>query len=88
MKRKENKRNGKSIFCKKRSETPFGNIVFHGKMHICAKYGNCMTNYALKMAMTMCIWLETHESSYMLSLFVKFFFQHLSKFKFIIFPKK
>ena len=74
MKRKENKRNGKSIFCKKRSETPFGNIVFHGKMHICAKYGNCLTNYALKMAMTICIWLETHESSYMLSLFVKFFF--------------
>src|SRR6266508_3822310 len=74
MKRKENKRNGKSFFCKKKSETPFGNIVFHGKMHICAKYGNCMMNYALKMAMTMCIWLETHESSYMLSLFVKFFF--------------
>ena len=70
------------------SENPFGSIVFHGKMHICAKYGNCMTNYALKMAMTICIWLETHESSYMLSLFVKFFLEHLSKFKFIIFPKK
>ena len=57
-------------------------------MHICAKYGNCMMNYALKMAMPMCIWFENHESSYMISLFVKFFFQTLSKFKFSIFPTK
>ena len=70
------------------SENPFGSIVFHGKMHICAKYGNFMMNYAMKMAMTTGIWLETHESSHMVSLFVKVFFQHLSKFTFIIFPKK
>ena len=58
-------------------------------MHICAKYGNFMTNYARKMAMTKGIWLETLECSYMVSLFVKvFFFQILSKFKFIIFPNK
>src|SRR6266540_3304750 len=79
MKRKENKRNGKLIFCKKKSETPFGNIVFHGKMHICAKYGHFMTNYAMKMAMTTVIWLESHECSYMMSLFVKVFFQNWAK---------
>ena len=72
----------------KKSETPFGNIVFQGKMHICAKYGNFMMNYARKMAMTKGIWLETLECSYMVSLFVKVFFQNLSKIKFIIFPNK
>ena len=57
-------------------------------MHICAKYENFMTKYARKMAMTKGIWLETVECSYMVSLFVKVFFQNLSKFKFIIFPNK
>ena len=42
-------------------------------MHICAKYGHIMTNYAMKMAMTTVICLESHECSYMISLFVKFF---------------
>src|SRR6266498_145204 len=44
-------------------------------MHICGKYGNCMTNYALKMAMPMCIWFENHESSYMISLLLSFSFK-------------
>ena len=57
-------------------------------MHICAKYGHFMMNYAMKMAMTTVIWLESHECSYMISLFVKVFFENLSKFKFIIFPNK
>src|SRR6266498_4159340 len=61
------------FFCKKKSETPFGNIVFQGKMHICAKYGHFMTNCAMKMAMTTVIWLESHECSYMISHFVIFF---------------
>src|SRR5438105_3637387 len=64
MKRKEN---GKLIFCKKKLETPFGNR----NMHICAKYGHFMINYAMIMAMTTVIWLESHECSYMISLFVK-----------------
>ena len=67
------------------SENPFGSIVFHGKMHICAKYGNFMTNYAMKMAMTTGIWLETHESSHgkpfcegFFSTFVKIHVYHFS----------
>jgi len=87
-KAKKIKENGKSIFCNKKSKTPFGNIVFQGKMHICAKYGNFMMKYARKMAMTKGICIENLECSYMVSLFVKVFFQILSKFKFIIFPNK
>src|SRR5438105_4479754 len=87
-KAKKIKENGKSIFCKKKSETPFGNVVFQGKMHMCAKYGNFMMKYARRMATTKGICTENLECSYMVSLFVKVFFQNLSKFKFIIFHNK
>src|SRR5436189_2825867 len=63
------------FFVKKKSETPFGNTVFQGKMHMCAKYGNFMMKYARKMAMTKGICTENLECSYMVSLFVKFFFK-------------
>ena len=63
----------------KKSESPFGSIVFQGKMHISAKYGNFMMNYARKMAMTKGIWPETLECSYMVSLFVKVFFSKFVK---------
>src|SRR6266540_4324271 len=55
-------------------ENPFCNIIFHGKMHICAKYGNFMMKYAKKMAMIKGICIENLECSYMVSLFVKVFF--------------
>ena len=78
-KAKKIKENRKSIFCKKKSETPFGNIVFQGKMHMCAKYGNFMMKYARKMAMTKGICTENLECSYMVSLFVKVFFSKFVK---------
>src|SRR6266540_3844135 len=56
-------------------ENPFCNIIFHGKMHICAKYGNFIMKYARKMAMTKGICIENLDCSYMVSLFVKVFFQ-------------
>jgi hypothetical protein len=38
----------KHFFCNKKLETPFGNIVCHGKMHLCAKYGHIIMNYAME----------------------------------------
>ena len=44
--------NGKSKVYTKFSETLFGNVVCHDKMHMCAKYGHIILNYAMDMAMT------------------------------------
>ena len=33
-------------------KTQFGNIVSHTKIHICAKYGHIITNYAMEMVIS------------------------------------
>ena len=40
-------------------------IVYNAKAHVCAKFGNDVINLAMVMALTLVIWLESHESSYM-----------------------
>ena len=50
-------------------ETPFEIIIWHGKMHICAKYGHIIVNCVIDMAMILVIWLESHKYSYMIVYF-------------------
>jgi hypothetical protein len=42
-------------------------------MHMRAQYGNIMTNYAAILAITLFIWPKSHETSNMISHFVKVF---------------
>ena len=55
--------NGKLIFCSKKMKTPFGDIVYHCKIHTCAQYGAIITNYSLVKVMTKHIFLESHATS-------------------------
>jgi hypothetical protein len=44
-------------------ETPFDNIDWHAKVHLCTLYGYIIINYAIaiNMAVNMVICLEMHE---------------------------
>jgi hypothetical protein len=61
------------------------NIVCHAKMHMCAQYGLIQTNYAMNVAITLVIWLESHETSDEIAPFENTFLKCLQYFKFINF---
>ena len=63
------KKNGKWIFRPKKMKNSVGNIIFHSKMHPCARYEVIWTNYAMNVAIRLIIWLESHESSRMIAHF-------------------
>ena len=53
----------------------YGNIVHNGKTNNCAKFGQIIMDYAMYVAISMCICLGIHTSSYQIGHFVKVFFQ-------------
>ena len=65
--------NEKWFFCAMKMKTFFGNIVPHSNMHSCAQYGTILTNYATIIVITLVIWSESHESSYMRGYFSEHF---------------
>ena len=67
--------NGKLIFCARKMKTPFGDIVWHSKIHTCSQYGRIITNYATVKVMRQLICLESHETSYIVAHFREHFFK-------------
>ena len=71
----EHSKNGKCIFDPKKMKTYLGNIVYHSKMHPCARYEIIWTNYAMNVAIRLIIWLESQESSRLIAHFWEHFFK-------------
>ena len=69
------RRKGKWIFRPKKMKTSWGSIVCHSKMHPGAWYEVIWTNYAMNVAIRLIIWLDSHESSRMISHFWEHFFK-------------
>ena len=76
--------NEKCIFCKIKLKTSLSNIMRHAKTNMCAQYGLIQTKYSMYVAVTLVIWLESHETSYVIALFVNTFYKYLQYFKCII----
>ena len=66
---KNEKRNFQEIL-----ESCFGHLVYNIKTPVCADHGHDSNNLAMDIAMTLIIWLESHESSYQVVHFGKTFF--------------
>ena len=80
--------NEKWFFCAKKMKTFFGNIVLHSKMHICVQYEIIWTNYVTVIAITLVIWAESHEFSYMRGHFCEHFLKISSVFQVCYFSSK
>ena len=65
----------------------YGNIVHNGNTNICAKFGQIIMDDAMYVAISMCICLGIHTSSYYIGHFVKVFFQTCCSASLIIFPQ-
>ena len=65
----------KMVFRPKKMKTSLDNIVCHSKMHPCAQYEFIWTNYTMNVAIRLIIWLESHESSHLISHFWEHFFK-------------
>ena len=63
------------FFVQKKLKTSLGNIVCHSNMHPCAQCEIIWTNYAMNVAIRLIIWLESHESSFMIAHFREHFFK-------------
>jgi hypothetical protein len=59
-------KNGNWLFYTYKRKTSSCNIVSHPKMHMCAQYGDIITNYALILAITLVVWPKCHETSIMI----------------------
>ena len=68
----------KIYFPWKENENSLSSIVWNSKMHPCAQYEVIGTNYAMNVALRLIIWLESHESSRMITLFWEQFFKIIS----------
>ena len=68
----------KMVFLVNRLEPPFGNIVCHHKTEACAKFGHIIRNYSTDAAIYLLVWLESHESSFMVGRFLEHFFKKTS----------
>ena len=68
-------KNGKWFFRAKKMKTSLGNIVCHSNMHPCAQYEIIWTNYAMNVAITLIIWLESHWSPNVIARFWEHFFK-------------
>ena len=55
----------KEFFLRRKLETLFGTIVWHGNMHIYANYDHIIMKFAMGMAITLVIWFENHSCLYM-----------------------
>ena len=64
----------KMNFCPKKMKTSLGNIVYHSNMHPCAQYEIIWTNYAMKVAIRLIIWLENPKPSRVIAHFWEHFF--------------
>ena len=56
-------------------EPRFGNIVFHHKTEACAQFGHIIRNYSTDVAISLLVWLESHESSFMVGRLLEHFFK-------------
>ena len=68
-------KNGKWFFRPTKMKTSWGNIVSHSNMHPCAQYEIIWTNYAMNVAISLIICLESHESWEMIAHFWEHFFK-------------
>ena len=59
----------KTVFLLNKLEPRFGNIVCHHKTEACAKFGHIIKNYSTDAAISLLVWLESHESSFMVGRF-------------------
>ena len=69
------KKNEKRFFLLNKLEPRFGNIVCHHKTEACAKFGHIIKNYSTDAAISLLVWLEIHESSFMVGHFLEHFFK-------------
>jgi hypothetical protein len=60
-------------FCAKKMKTSFCNIVYHSESNTFAQYRIIWTKYVMIVAITLVVWLKSHESSYMIALFWEHF---------------
>ena len=65
----------KMFFRPKKMKTSLGNIVCHSKMHPCSQYEILWTNYAMRVAIRLIIWLESHWSPHLIARFWEHFFK-------------
>src|SRR3954470_22310628 len=74
--------NEKCIFRATKMKTSFGKLVVHSNIQTYAKNEIIWGNYHLKLAISLAIWLESHEPSYSIAHFGKTFSidLHYSKF--------
>ena len=77
--------NEKCIFYKLKLKTSLSNIVRHAKTTIFAQYGPIQKNYSMYVAITLVIWLESHETLYVIAPFENTFYKYLQYCKFVIF---
>ena len=80
--------NGKWIFRASRRKTFSCNIVRHTMIHMCAQYGQIITNYDLILAITLVVWSESHETSDMIGNFWEGFFETLAIYQGLYFSMK
>ena len=59
----------KMVFLLNKLEPRFGNIVWHHKTEACAKFGHIIRNYSTDAAISLLVWLERHESSFVVGRF-------------------
>ena len=59
----------KNDFLLNKLEPRFGNIVCHHKTEACAKFGHIIKNYSTDAAISLLVWLESHESLFMVGHF-------------------
>ena len=62
-----------------------GNIVCHATMHTCAKFGHISTNYAMNVAKTLPVTLESYECLFMITSFWEHVFNKTSELQVYIF---
>ena len=65
------------FFLLNKLEPRFGNIVCHHKTEACAKFGHIIKNYSTDAAISLLVWLESHESSFMVGRFLEHFFKKM-----------
>ena len=63
------------FFLLNKLEPRSGNIVCHHKTEACAKFGHIIKNYSTDAAISLLVWLESHESSFMVGSFLEHFFK-------------
>ena len=69
-------KNEKQFFLLNKLEPRFGNIVRHHRTEACAQFWHIIRNYSTDAAISLLVWLESHESSFMVGRFLEHFLKN------------